>query len=250
MDTSVFTRPTVMWALLLIVVLGFSGACRNVGFSKPPDGDGDGDSDADSDGDSDADADGDGDADADSDVDSDADGDSSDCTYPAGPYAFERFATVGPMSWPTAVPGEDEPEGSPDLAEIFCDPEVHSVFIQVTTTACPACPSRMAEIGRLRTHWETFGARWIFLVSDAATSEQASQYADRNGVTFGWRSNDADNTQGVFAVVGSSIFGGVPWTGVIRTSTMELEYDEPDDRFLSIMDIAMEMAEEAEGSGD
>lgn len=81
-------------------------------------------------------------------------------------------------------------------------------------------------------------------MSDAPTASAASDYVDRQGVTFGWRTNDADNTQGMFAVANSMIFGGVPWTGVIRTSDMQLVYDEPDDRFLDIMSIAIELSRE------
>ena len=57
-------------------------------LSTTPDGDADVDADADVDGDTDADI----------DVDGDADGDASDCVYPSGPYAFERFGVVGPMT--------------------------------------------------------------------------------------------------------------------------------------------------------
>jgi hypothetical protein len=151
--------------------------------------------------------------------------------------------TVGPMSWPMAAAGDDA-EGIADLPTFFCDPDVHSVFIQVTTTVCPACPDRMRTIAAEAAHWEATGARWIFLVSDAASPDIADQYVSNHGVTFGWRSNDADNTQGAYSVVGSSLFGGVPWTGVIRTSDMHLVYDEPDDRFLDIVSIATELAGE------
>jgi hypothetical protein len=212
-----------VWLFLSISALAFIFSCRGDGSGTPTDGDGD------------------------TDIDGDADSDADGCNYPAGPYAFERFGVVGPMNWPSAVPGADEPEGSPNLAEVFCDPEVHSVFIQVTTTVCSACPARMQTIGGLRSHWETYGARWIFLVADADSSEAASDYADRNRVTFGWRSNDADNTLGMYSVVGSDIYEGVPWTAVIRTSDMQLVYDEPEDRFLDIMSIARELANSTEG---
>ena len=57
------------------------------------------------------------------------------CTYPAGPYAFRSIGdTVGPMAWPSAVPGPDETSTAADLEEFFCDPEVNSVFVLVTNT--------------------------------------------------------------------------------------------------------------------
>ncbi len=46
-----------------------------------------------------------------------------------------------------------------------------------------------------------------------------------------------------YTIVNAPIYGGVPWTGVIDMDTMELAYDEPDDRFLDLMSIAMEMAD-------
>jgi len=57
------------------------------------------------------------------------------CTYPVGPYAFRSVGdTVGPMAWPSAVPGPDETSTAADLEEFFCDPDVHSVFVLVTNT--------------------------------------------------------------------------------------------------------------------
>ena len=57
-----------------------------------------------------------------------------DCTYPAGPYAFSTVGdTVGPMSWPSGVAGPDETLAA-DLEALFCDPSVHSVFVQIVTT--------------------------------------------------------------------------------------------------------------------
>ncbi|MBW2261707.1 MAG: hypothetical protein JRG91_07005 [Deltaproteobacteria bacterium] len=57
-----------------------------------------------------------------------------DCTYPAGPYAFSAVGnTVGPMRWPSGVAGPDETHAA-DLEALFCDPDVHSVFVQIVTT--------------------------------------------------------------------------------------------------------------------
>ena len=57
------------------------------------------------------------------------------CTYPGGPYAFRAIGdNVGPMAWPSAVPGSEETSTAADLEEFFCDPDVHSVFVLVTNT--------------------------------------------------------------------------------------------------------------------
>jgi hypothetical protein len=165
------------------------------------------------------------------------------CSYPGGPYEFNRVGrVVPPMAWPSAVATGDSLAA--DLARLHCDPSVNSIFIQVVTTACPNCPARMSEIAGLQSHWESTGAKWIFLVGDASSASAADSYLDRYGVGFGWRSNDADNSAGGFTVTGSGIYGGVPWTAVISTRDMTLRYDEPDDRFLDIAAIATELAGE------
>lgn len=165
------------------------------------------------------------------------------CSYPGGPYEFNRVGrVVPPMAWPSAVAGGESLAA--DLARLHCDPSVHSVFIQVVTTVCPNCPPRMSEIAGLRSHWEATGAKWIFLVGDAASAAVADSYLDRYGVGFGWRSNDADNSAGGFTVTGSGIYGGVPWTAVIATRDMTLRYDEPDDRYLDLAAIATELSRE------
>ena len=62
-------------------------------------------------------------------------------------------------------------------------------------------------------------------------------------MTFGWRTNDSDNSLGGATIASSTIYEGVPWVGVIRTSDMQLVYDEPDDEFLDVAAIATELAE-------
>jgi hypothetical protein len=165
------------------------------------------------------------------------------CSYPSSSHAFDLEQVVAPMSWPFAVLGADE-SGTADFSAFHCDPEVNSIFIQVATLVCPNCPTRVREIGGLREHWDAYGARWIFLVSDASSPAEASAYVDRNGVTFGWRSNDGDNTVGPGAVVGSPLSGGVPWTVVIRASDMTMVYEEPEEWYLDIQSIAVELASE------
>jgi len=63
-------------------------------------------------------------------------------------------------------------------------------------------------------------------------------------VTFGWRTNDADNSLGGRTIADSTIYDGVPWIGVIRASDMQLVYDEPDDEYLDLAAIATELAAE------
>jgi hypothetical protein len=94
----------------------------------------------------------------------------------------------------------------------------------------------------LQDHWETHGAKWIFIVQDAGSASQADSYFNGHYVTFGWRTNDADNTEGSHMISYSGIYGGVPWTGVIDAETMELVYDEPDTSYLDIVSIAVELA--------
>ncbi len=190
--------------------------------------------------DGDADADSDSEPDGDTDVD-EADADPDGCGYPAAPYAFERGGTLAPMSWPEAVAGVDT-VGEADLAAMHCDPEVNSIFLLVSTMSCPTCPDKLNEIRDLRAHWETHGARWIFILADAIPVAQAGEYVDRHGVTFGWRTNDLDNSEGVNTIVFSPIIEIVPWIGVIRASDMQLVYDEPDETELDIEAIAIELA--------
>ena len=165
----------------------------------------------------------------------------TECPFPDGPYAFSQNGTVGPMSWPSAVAGADETMAA-DLAVIRCDTNVHSIFVQISATSCVYCPDRLREIADLKDHWNTYGAKWLFVVIDASDANTASTYTGNNGVTFGWRTNDADNTLSPYAISNSGVNAAEPWTGVIRTSDMVLVYDEPDDAYLDIESIARDLA--------
>jgi len=55
------------------------------------------------------------------------------CTYPTGPYELGVDQTVAPMRWPNAV-ALGETAGDADFESLFCNPEVHSVFIFVGNT--------------------------------------------------------------------------------------------------------------------
>ena len=79
-------------------------------------------------------------------------------------------------------------------------------------------------------------------MADASSAAQADSYYTGYGLTFGFRTHDGDNTEGAGAIAGSGIYGGVPWTGVIRTADMQLVYDEPDTSYLDISAIAVELS--------
>ena len=166
------------------------------------------------------------------------------CPYPDGPYDFSGEGDiVGPMNWPNALSGADETLAA-DLAAIRCDPNVHSIFVQIGAFSCGYCPARFEEIGDSRDHWETYGAKWIFIVIDASSPSQADEYVEQYGVSFGWRTDDSDNSLGAGTIGDFSAFTAQPWTGVIRTSDMVLVYDEPDDSYLDLQGIAQELAGE------
>jgi hypothetical protein len=165
------------------------------------------------------------------------------CEYPSGPYAFTAVGdTVAPMSWPSAVARPDDDGHPADLENLYCDADVHSIFIQAVLITCSACPGRMAEIASHRYDWEMYGAKWIFIVADATTPAEANAYTEAQGVSFGWSTNDADNSAGTYAIRAAPIHGGtltVPWTGVIRASDMQI-YGEGSS--LAIEAVAIELA--------
>ncbi|MBW2261629.1 MAG: hypothetical protein JRG91_06610, partial [Deltaproteobacteria bacterium] len=164
------------------------------------------------------------------------------CTYPSGPYSFTSVGdTVAPMHWPLAMARPDESTEA-DLELLYCDPDVHSIFIQIVWISCPYCPERMREIALHSGDWETYGAKWIFIITDAATPAEADAYTSGQGVSFGWSTNDADNSEGASIIDSSPIYTGVPWTGVIRASDMQIVHDEADGTRLDIVSIAMELA--------
>ena len=100
----------------------------------------------------------------------------------------------------------------------------------------------MTEISGLREHWATNGARWIFIINDTTSGDDASAYVDRYDISFGWRTGDTDNSEGPGTIGNSSLFNAVPWTGVIRTSDMTMVYDEPNTSYLDIVAIAEDLA--------
>ena len=204
--------------------------------------------------DADADADGSGEVGADADADvpvetetgPDADADAATCgEYPAGPYSFAWGQLVAPMAWPSAVISTTETLAA-DLAVLRCDPGVHSIFVQATATDCSTCPARMEQIAAGASTWAANGAKWVIVVATlgghVGSIDQVRSYVERFGIDFGFWTNDADNTGGAYTIADSSSRAAVPWTGVIRPSTMELVCDEPDDAYLDLEAIAAALA--------
>ena len=79
------------------------------------------------------------------------------------------------------------------------------------------------------------------MVVDASSAAAAHAYIEDLGVTFGFRTNDADNSEGSYAIGYSSMYTAYPWTAVIRSSDMQVMYDEPDTTYLDIYNIAIEL---------
>jgi cysteine-rich repeat protein len=162
--------------------------------------------------------------------------------YPHGPYRFQAVGdTLAPMRWSAARSGIDE-ELAADVQAIRCAPGVHSLFLMVASTTCSVCPGRLREIAGLKSTWETNGAKWVFLVTDAGSPPMASGYIDRYGLTFGWRSNDMDNSEGAYAIAEATAV--VPWIAVVRTSDMQVRYLESGGVSLDIANCARTLAAE------
>lgn len=66
----------------------------------------------------------------------------------------------------------------------------------------------------------------VWILADG-TPAQAQSFYEGHYVTFGWFINDADNSEGAYALAGTSMAPGVPWVGVIDATTMEVRYNNP-----------------------
>jgi hypothetical protein len=84
------------------------------------------------------------------------------------------------------------------------------------------------------------GAKWVFVVT-GVSSEEADLFIYEHYVTFGIRTNDADNTAGSNLIASSPLVSGVPWVGVIRAADMQLVQAETDIP-LDIRSIAEELS--------
>lgn len=185
-------------------------------------------------------------------ADADADADAEDATdtaeveecaaYPDGPYDFRSVGDVlAPMRWSAARSGPAE-ELAADLRAIRCSPGNRSIFLMVATTVCPNCPERLADINRLKARFDELGAKWVFLVTDAASPPAASLYIDRYGIDFGWRSNDQDNSVGRFAIATATEW--VPWIAAVRSRDMVVRHMETTTTRLDLETVAETLAAE------
>jgi hypothetical protein len=151
-------------------------------------------------------------------------------------------SVIAAMRWPSAVAGSAQ-SGTADLAELHCDDSINSVFIEVGATWCPSCGDRMREIAAQRDHWISNGVVWIFIVSDVASASAANDYVARYGIDFGFRTNDADNSEGGGTIASSSLFATIPWVGIVRSDDMLMLYDEASSGYLDLAAIASDLAE-------
>ncbi len=152
------------------------------------------------------------------------------CLYPLGPYGFSEVGQIaGPMAWPMSVKGPEETMGldHADLEAFYCDPGVQSVIVVIATTWCPYCPNRVRNLAGLHDHYETYGARFVWVLGDGTSPAQAYDYFSGYGADFGWFTDDADNTLGAHIITGSSMLEGVPWVFVMDGESMEILYDNP-----------------------
>ena len=166
------------------------------------------------------------------------------CTYPPGPYSFDGVGfTVGPATWPACIKasGEEYPLEHADFEVFYCDPEVQSIAIFVATLSDPYCPPRIAELVSRSWHFETYGTKWIWLLAwDGGvipTNAIAQSYFEDQGVTFGWFTDDADNSLGGYTFHNSPMLSGVPWIGVIDAKTMQVVASNPSDVFSVVQSL-------------
>lgn len=152
------------------------------------------------------------------------------CLYPPEPYGFSMVGqTAPPMAWPSAYKGPMETSelAYPDLETFFCDPGVQSIIVVIATTWCPYCPDRVRNLAGLHDHYETYGARFVWVLGDGTSPSHAYSYFSGYGADFGWFTDDADNSMGAYTITGSSMLEGVPWVFVMDGESMEILYDNP-----------------------
>ncbi len=163
--------------------------------------------------------------------------DDGPCTYPPGPYSFDGIGSiVGPCSWPSAVPGSGESLPA-DFEVLHCDPDVETILVFLATPTCPFCPDRIRELVGLRDHFDTYGAKWVWVLDGASSADQARAYFEDKGVTFGWMTHDLDNSQGASYLADTPMSAAVPWIGLIDARNMRVAYNNP----VSIERIVREM---------
>jgi len=79
----------------------------------------------------------------------------------------------------------------------------------------------------MKAHFELYGAKVVWVLSGGASAAAAQSYFTGNGATFGWYTNDMDNTAGANTMAGTYMAEGVPWLGIIDAKTMEVKYNNP-----------------------
>lgn len=81
-------------------------------------------------------------------------------------------------------------------------------------------------------------------MSDVWDADGAAQFVMRSGGSFGYATNDADNTAGEYAVTASGVVTSEPWIGVIRASDMRLVRHDGDGSSLDPVSLARSLAQE------
>jgi hypothetical protein len=165
------------------------------------------------------------------------------CTgYPPGPYDFASIGNVpGPASWPSSIKGSAETSllAHADLQQFYCDPTVQSVLVFYGTLHSSTSPARIAEMTAIKSHFDTYGAKWIWLLAwdggTAPTTALAESYFTGNGVAFGWFTDDADNTWESYGFHNSELVDSVPWIIVMDAETMQVAYNNPTDVAAAVM---------------
>lgn len=167
------------------------------------------------------------------------------CTYPPGPYRYTRIGdTVGPASWPTSIRASEEtyPLEHADFEVLYCDPDVESIVIFLATLSDSMCPARIREMVSMRDDLDIHKVKFIWILAwdggPMTTPAMAEEYYSGHGVTFGWFTDDEDNTWEPYIFHNNPFGSGVPWLGVIDAETMQVFENNPHD----VLDVVRELA--------
>jgi len=164
-----------------------------------------------------------------------ADGPEVLCTYPDGPYSAVIVGdTVGPAYWPCSIKasGETYPLDQASLEVFHCDSAVQSVIIFYAAIGDEDCPDRIREVTELKDQLELYGAVVVWMLvavegSELPTPETARSYFEEQGVTFGWYTDDEDNTWQAYGFHNHVPGAGVPSMWIIDAETMQIVYNDP-----------------------
>jgi len=153
-----------------------------------------------------------------------------ECVYPPPPHGFLALGdTVGPSMWPGSMKGAEEISDleHADFEAFYCDPDVHSIVVFLASTTCPYCPARIVNTVGLQSHYDTYGAKFVWILVDGTSAADSLSYFGSHGADFGWFTSDEDNALGFKAIASTTLAEGVPWIFVIEPDTMELLYSNP-----------------------